>query len=257
MSGISQAELRRIAQIYIREVFADRLRQQGFWGQDGNDFSWYRLVNSQVVHSIQFFTRYTSIPVILEIGFGFHPLFITPSFHKGPYLYETPGTELMFGQYQILKQSNRIYSPNILINCPADEHMGRDILDRIFSIMDPIQTPLDCYTAHKSSRAEQIQHKQWFFTTPQFVDEVVYWNDRQLYPFCCEYVTGMLRYMDCVQQSGRRLRKNDKETVEKLKNLYCILFEDKRDEHLEQLKEMERQTLFLLAKHTGIQGATD
>ena len=47
-------------QRFMREVMADRLREEGFVSYKGEDIHWYRLVNNEVVQAIYFVTRHTA-----------------------------------------------------------------------------------------------------------------------------------------------------------------------------------------------------
>ena len=65
-------------QRYIREVMAQRLREEGFASYKGEDIHWYRLVNNEMVQCIYFVTRDTHLHSFVDIYYGCHPLFICP-----------------------------------------------------------------------------------------------------------------------------------------------------------------------------------
>ena len=255
-------------QRYVREVMADRLRENGFTSRKGEDINWYRVIDNDVIQAVYFATRHTALPSFLDIGFGSHPFFIPPLFYKGPYLHAGPGYEQYYvavpeiipGSYpygmmrsQISGMSNRVYrSPDVQIMCPTDLNYGRDILDQVLLVLDRIQTPRDCYLSHKTWREREIENGSWMTMSPYFVDEVVYWDDGALLPFCKEYVFGMIEILEQAAQTGRFYRKSDELRLGELRQLREFLSNGDRDGHLNMLKEREKQVQLLLAKNTGI-----
>ena len=69
-------ELFEHMQRYAREVFAERLRQEGFSSYKGQDVHWYRIVNNEVIQAI-YFVAFNSAPcTFAEIKYGCHPFFV-------------------------------------------------------------------------------------------------------------------------------------------------------------------------------------
>lgn len=60
------------ARRYIEEVFAERLRSEGFVCADNNSFCWYRIVNEKIVNSIIFCSTWVNLPLMLSMGYGIH-----------------------------------------------------------------------------------------------------------------------------------------------------------------------------------------
>lgn len=253
MANVKKSELFRHAQRYIQEVFAERLRQQGFLSYKGENIHWYRLVNDQVVQAIYFVTRHVALPVSMTIGCGCHPLFIPPVFQKSPYMYAEPGNEQIYLRYPIVGSMNTVYRiPDALIECPADEYKGSNILDGVLSLLDSVQTPFACYETHKEWRKGQIENGTWFTMSPFFADEVIYWEDKSLYPFCKEFIAGYIGILNDVKQSGGFLLRSDHNELARLIKLKEVFDENRRHEYLQTLCERERETLRMIRKYTTI-----
>lgn len=268
MLNNSRTQLFEHTQRYIREVFSECLRQEGFVSYRDEGIHWYRLVNSEVVHAVYFISRHGSLPAMLEIRYGCHPLFIPPIFQRSPYLYADPGYEQMsdiipeitpgstpygFSRSFIHKSCNEIYRvPDVLIHCPADHHKGLDILEQVFTVMADINTPVACYEAHKKGQKAQIENNSWFTTTSYFADEVLYWEDRPLYPFCMDFISGKSNYLQAVAKNGKLTRKADQEELARLTELKGAFFENYREAYLEKFREREKENLRLLEKYTSI-----
>lgn len=247
----SQNALFEHAQRYIREVMAPRLKEEGFVSYKGEDIHWYRLVSNEVVQAVCFTTRHTVLPMLLSISFGYHPLFITPVFQKSPYMQCMPGNERLFCGYMIQKSANQYsYAPDILVTCPSDPEKGVDILEEVFAILNQAKTPLTCYKMHKVWRKEQIENDLYLDMTTQFVDEVLFWEDKELYPYCKKYILCMTEILKKAQETGKYYFKTHKEELGRLLAMNDVF--SNREQYLQVLKEREQKTLQLLEKYTGI-----
>ena len=190
MKKISSIALRTHVQNYIRATLADQLLNAGFVSRKDNACCWYRVQGNAVVQSIYFFTHFSDLPTFLEIGFGCHPLFLTPVFPTNPLMRDLPGNEILYPMYILMDRSNKhCYSDDILISCPEDEQYGRKLIDAIIDVLNAVTSPQDCYELHKQWRQREIENDSWINVSTHFVDEVVFWDDRELYPFCENYVS--------------------------------------------------------------------
>ena len=246
-------------QQYIREVYAERLRKAGFYSYKGEDIHWFRLVNNEVIHAVYFVADYPSFPVMLEIGYGCHPLFIPPILQHGPVMHPKPGYEQM---HNIIRElipgsmphgvqrslihglTNRIYRvPDVMVSCPADEHTSQCILQNVLSELEPINTPFDCYKAHKHWRNTQIESGSWMTMTTYFVDEVLYWEDEALYPYCMDYVSGKLEWLEGVQRMGKLTKKADRDELVQLQALKAVFLNEGRKKYVQELQDRKSKTL--------------
>lgn len=253
MASKSEKNLKQHAQRYIRAVMAEQLRKEGFVSKNGEDISWYRVINGKTIHAIYFFTRHKQLPMFLNIGYGCHPLFITPEFPQSPYFYAMPGNEVIYPRYPIIKHANQFcYSDDILISCPADEYKGSDILENVFLDLQEGRTERDCYELHKKWRSGAITNDIWFDVSPQFVDEVIYWNDEKLFSYCKNYIIGRTGLLEKAKERSKLGKKLNTE-LEYLQILKSALNDGKREVHLQLLAQRKLDTVRLLNKHTEIQ----
>ena len=209
------SELFEHAQRYIREVFASRLREEGFSSYKGDDIHWYRLINNEVVHAVYFTTRHAALGAFMTIQYGCHPLFIPPIFQKSPYLSSEPGYEQMLHRIpepvpnstedgiigtHLWGEYNRPYRyPDSLIMCPDNDNKGLDVLEMIFPVIDAIKTPDACYEMHKKMRKRQIENDSSMTMSSYFVDEMLFWEDHEVYEYCRKYVEHMMYYQNYIQ----------------------------------------------------------
>ena len=244
--------LREHVQRYIRATVSDRLREQGFVSKDNDDIHWYRVVNGEVVHAIYFSTAHTWLPVTLDIGYGCHPLFITPQFPSSPYVRYAPGNEVSYPRYILLApHCNICYSEDILVTCPEDESVVHDILTNIFSVLNSVVSPRDCYDLHKEWRKGQIENNLWIDVSPWFVDEVVFWEDWELYPFCQLYI----QREEILLQNALKKNPKSKQFIEELEYLQILkrsIIDGQRDVHMRILEKRKKITIKLLERNTGI-----
>lgn len=255
-------------QRFVQEVFADQLRKAGFVSYKGEDINWYRLVNGDVLQTVYFYTRHKPLPAAVEIGYGCHPLFVPPLFQKGPYLHAEPGYERSFhgipeivpGGHTdgmmgtvLIGSSNYPYRiPDILVDCPKDnpKEFGQSILNQIFKVQEHIQTPRECYEAHKKWNQK---YGSSLTMSPYFADEAVFWADTTIYPHLMdEYLVPFIALLESAEQSGRYYRREDAEHLKMLRILKDVIVNGKRDEHLLRLQEQEERTIRMLEKYTSI-----
>lgn len=255
-------------QRYIREVMADRLQQAGFVSRKGEGINWYRIVNEEVIQTVYFRTSKKYVPVWLEIGYGAHPFFIPPLVHKGPHLGEHLGYEQCYNRIPKLtpvsegpsiqasvlwKESNSIYrQPDVMVLCPADEYRGRDILEQVLQTLEPLQSARSCYDAHKRWREKEIENGALLTMSPYFVDEVIYWDDRALLPYCRTYISSMIKVLERAEKTGKFYFKSHAEHLQQLRFLKDYVEPYRREEYLHILKEREETVLALLKKNTGL-----
>ena len=253
-------------QRYVREVMADRLRSEGFVSYKDEDIHWYRLVDNEVIHAVYFITRSTALNSFFDIRYGCHPLFIPPVFQKSPYLREMLGYEQMndrvpellsgstdfgFHGLMLLGLFNRPYRvPDVLINCPRDKHDGLDVLEPIFPFMDTLRTPNACYKMHKARREREIENGNMVSMSAYFVDEVLFWDDRELHPYCREYIKNRMFRLRYLQETGGRSSKLEQQELGRIALLSKVFEEGCQQEYLQTFDERSKRTLELLEKYT-------
>ena len=195
-------------------------------------------------------------------------MFIPPVFQKSPYFYGMPSDEQMYGRVpEIIPGStfhgfhplllhgvwNRTYRiPDIMISCPQDKNNGLDILELVFPTLDKTQTPYACYEMHRSRREERNDYGFGFEPASPFIDEALFWEDKNIYPYCHEFTKRFGAYLQSVKDRGKPLGKIFTEELDNLLRQQRVFEEGCRDEHLQFLKEREQKNFKLLEKYTGI-----
>lgn len=264
----SQSMLFDHMQRYVQEVFAQRLRQAWFASYNGEGIHWFRLVNDEVLQAIYFVCRNATLQSTIEICYGCHPLFIPPVFQKSPYMYALPGYEQMndfipetipgstpygFEHLRLVGMYNRPYRvPDVLILCPADKNYGLDILEKLLPVMDNISTPYACYEMHKKRREQEIKNGNMFSLSSYFIDEVLFWEDEALYPFCTQYVTEQVACLQKLQTCSELKRRDDREHLKRLLVLQDVFSQNNRDAYMYELQCRAHKNRILLMKHTGL-----
>lgn len=248
----TSSELREHAQRFIRATVAEQLREQGFISKGNDDINWYRVVNGDVIQVIYFFTQHPYLPMTLQIGYGCHPLFITPLFPTGAHLQCMPGNEVLYPRYILMGQQNNFcYSKDILVTSPEDSSLIMDLLNQIFSALDSVTSPLACFQTHKHWRQKEIENNSWIHVSTHFVDEVIFWEDQDLYPFCKRYIFAREKLL----QDALLKQPASKKFADELRYLQLLkqaIIDGKRDEHILRLSERTERTIRLLEKHVGI-----
>ena len=255
-------------QRFVREVFSERLRQEGFVSYKDEDVHWYRLVNDEVIQAVYFVTRHTTLHTTVDIYYACHPLYIPPILQKSPYMYSLPGYEQMddsipetvpgstpygFESLRIYGMYNRPYRiPDVLITCPQDKNNGLDVLEKLFPVLDSITTPYDCYLMHKKRRAREIESANFWNMSSYFVDEVLYWEDETLYPFCRTYVEDTAVCFENLRAEKKLTRREDQELLLRLQRLKAVFHDGSLLAYKEELINREHKNLYLLQKYAGI-----
>lgn len=268
MGKVTNAELFAHVQRFVREVYADQLRQAGFSSYKGEDIHWFRLVNNEVIHAVYFVTNYAGFPAMLEIGYGCHPLYIPPILQRSPYIRPMPGNEQMYHEIPELIPgsmphgiqrsllnglTNKIYRvPDVMVYCPADGDTCQNILEKVLSVLDSIRTPAACYEAHKRWRGTQLENGTWLTMTPYFVDEVIYWEDQSLYPYCISYVNGKIDWLEHTMRDGKLARKADQEELSQLYAIREVFRNNERQKYRQELSDKATKHLSMLQKYTPI-----
>lgn len=232
------------AQNYVRAIMAEELRQRGFVSKNGMDLHWYRIIDGKVIQTVLFYTRWAAIPIIMGIAYSSHPLFIAPEYPSNVYLSSMMRSREAVnpGRMIIKEENNAVFLPDAAVTCPNDSFKGLDILLSILEKLENIKSVEACYSYHKQeylSVAECLsvpRENAFKLISTDFMDEVVYVDDRELYPNCeSRIITELQRYEKA--QSVRKLWNVEKADIESLTRLRAAIMQNKRMEHLIHLQE--------------------
>ena len=248
------------AQAYIREVLAEQLIQQGFVSRRGQDIHWYRVVNGEILQAVLFNTQWAALPLLLTISYSCHPLFITPEFPKSVHVSSLLRSIEAFnpGRYIFKQHNNMVYAPDIAVTCPNDKYKGADILADTLSMLNSVSSIEQCYMIHKEHYIKvaeicNLPPEELFWNiSPDFMDEVVYLNDVEMYPYCERRIISELNRLGKAQEI-RKLHNVEKAELESLEHLKNAVIEGKRDAHLAILAERRLESIRKLKRQTGIE----
>ncbi|MBQ3505023.1 MAG: hypothetical protein IJA75_10040 [Oscillospiraceae bacterium] len=234
------------AKNYIHAVMADSLRQEGYVSKDEKDLHWYRVINGDVLQAVFFYTHWAALPMFMAIGYSCHPLFITPEYPKNVHMPSMlRSLEAVNPGKQLVKQNgNTVYSPDAAITCPADHFRGADILESILDQLNDIRTVEQCYAVHKQRYRQAAEllnlsrEEMYHNLSTDFMDEAVFLDDQELYPYCSACIPKELaRYARA--QETRKLWNIEKYELNALNHLKEAIIDKKREEHLAYLQERQ------------------
>lgn len=261
-------ELFEHMQRYTREVFADRLRKEGFSSYKGQDVHWYRIVNNEVIQAVYFVAFNCTPCTFAEIKYGCHPLFVPPIFQKSPIINDlwdhvqisefipevVPGSTT-YGVDRLLLYSeynNRPYRvPDALIMCSPDQNNGLDVLEKLLSVLNRTTTALACYEFHKEL-SRQLSAPDFRIWSTYFVDEALYFEDKELFPCCREFARNEAWQLENAIEKGFHIPKMYRQSWERGSILNQVFESGNFEEHLHALQERAQQNLRLLERNTGI-----
>lgn len=133
----------------ISGIYAKTLEEAGFKSYNGENLSWYRVVNGEVLHSVYFISLY-NFPLCFSISYGMHPLYLPARIPEK--LYISIGTMQQLATevrkmfiHPILTRSKFLY-PGTGINCLDLPQKGTEILtDFIFPFLENGLTEQSAY----------------------------------------------------------------------------------------------------------------
>lgn len=240
---------------YIHEVMSDQLISRGYVSRNNEGLHWYRIINGNLLQAIYFYSQWATMPILMGIGYGCHPLFIAPEYPRGIHIGSMMrSSEALNPGRMIMKQGNKgCYSNEIAVSCPDDPYHGADILTDILLRMDQIQNIEECYRTHKQARIRVMQQLGLPETdafrniSTDFMDEVVYFNDRELFPACTSRITSELERYERAQ-TVRKLRKVEKADIDALMRLKTAIIDSNRETYIQYLQEQHQKNLSQLIK---------
>lgn len=228
---------------YVQEFYAKRLTEEGFVSLDENDFRWCRIINGEIFNSVCFFTRYSTVPVWLQIGYGMHPFFREPYIPKHPYIYDLHEHEEIFSQQFLFNlgsnsltvEDNESDSLVVCINQESKETYTFDNI--ILPRLEKGKTIEDCYALHKQHYMNLTFYpveQRFGYLSETFIDEAIYVDDREVYPYLLPTLDKYIR----LYQDHIRRKPNNKEYLETYalqERLKSVLEDGGREEYLAEL----------------------
>lgn len=205
MSKLLNINKKEELQHCAKKIYAERLRQAGFISYNEEDLSWYKVMNRQVIHTVYLFSMHTSIPLLLTVGYGCHPLFIPAPIPQKIAFGDIPDDEVM----RWVRKPSAKYATydDTLVLCHSSEKCGEEILDEnVFPELDVAATEESAYELHRDRCIKKVSEckKRGELASLQIVgsewlaDEAIYFDDREIQQLM---VPQLIRQRDSAENS--------------------------------------------------------
>ena len=250
----TRKDKKEMIQRCARGIYAEKLRNAGFVSYKGEDLSWYKVVGKDVIHSVYIFSSWDMMPLLLQIGYGVHPLFIPAPIPQKVVFHSTWSDEVM--QEVFADAKRRIYDEKTEVMCFSTKEMGAELLDTdVFPIFKQAKTKETTYEFHKQKcldlirrikeenpNAEiQIMGSNWL------VDEAIYFDDNNMQ----EMLLNQLYHQKEWLQSSKIPPQREKRLTWLCAQLNAIEG-GKREEFLELLEGRKKRFIGELQRKLGI-----
>ena len=250
------------AKRYIQEVFENRLREEGFTCPDDKLLCWYRVKNQELLNTIIFYSSWPQMPLFLQIGHEFTPLFTEPIYIKNVNFNASLNFRHdIFWSKQNLEslakhaENLRPYSPDSWVYAPG--HGGRGIYtfdEVLLPMFEQTETIEDCYTSHKQYHLEKkprFGSSLFGEASREFIDEAIYLDDVEVYPYCKARIERALNLYTILVEK----KPNDKALKDALDHwtkLKIALLDGERKAYLDSLELRKAKNIAKLHKKFGI-----
>ena len=237
-----------------RGIYAEKLRNAGFVSYKGEDLSWYKVVNSEIVQTVYLFSSWGMTPLLIQIGYGVHPLFIPAPIPQKIIFNESSNDEVM--QKVFDKEKHRIYDSETCVMCCDTKEMGSELLDTdVFPVFKQAKTKETTYEFHKQKCLDLIQRikeenpdsQMQTIGSNWLVDEAIYFNDNEMQEKLLDQLHRQVKRL----QSRTISPQGEKRLAWRCAQLNAI--EDgKREEFLELLEGRKKRFIGELQRKLGI-----
>ena len=252
------------ARNYIAAVFEKRLREEGFTCPNDKLLCWYRVQGNQILNSIIFFSPWSNLPLMMEIGYGIHPLFSEPVFTNSVHFTKRPSCDDCFLEEPIIENAPinsmgySIYSPEILVDAPGHPGKGIYTLDQIIlPKMAQVHSVEDAYVFHKKRRQDSCVPPVYDPQNPLgsmskcFIDMALYSGDSELYPYLMTVVNRKAVWYR--QQAGQNPNKKElAKQADEWEALLTAFTDEGRRKYLEHLCMCKAKNIQYLKKKLGV-----
>lgn len=203
------------AREYIKEIWADQLRSEGFVCPDDKLLCWYRVVNHEIIHYISFYTQWSGFPFFLHVSIAACPLFFLPGTLSKVYTNDGPRThELNKGlTLQNNSSSMTLFSDDNYVYAPQEEGRGISKLhSEILPWLNKIQTVEQCYQTYKADHSRGHETRHFDFSFPlSFIEMAIYFQDVEMWDACRPKAERITRICidDCAQYPRNEEKKKN------------------------------------------------
>ena len=241
----------RHASEYIAAVFKEALMNSGFVCPDENLLCWYRIKSTEIVNSIVFCTRFSTLPLFLEINYGIFPTFEMPIHIDGVVCNENPDEELFTYRCIVEDYPNggtkSPFSETILVNAPTQGGRGlHTFTELILPQMDHIETIQEAYIFHKNRRANHPLVQTNPSASPfgelskTFISMALWADDKEMYPYAISQINRAVTLYQKLSAKYPR-RKNYAQEFSGWKRLQEVFSTGDRDSYLVELSQKMEQ----------------
>ena len=234
-------------QIWARTYFAEHLREKGFVSWRGEDLSWYKLVNNEVLLTVYLFNSSPYWLLHPNLAYGTHAAFVRPAMPESITLRDFGGPNTEQHSVMFFDTPQRQMSDDIPV-------MQTDTLDggylkfekMVWPMMSRIKTLEDAYLPFRKRYIKNSQGRgrkyanEFPVATLDFMDEAIWLNDKEMMDYCAN---DLKIYYD-----GTYFRK-ERPRIEKQMD---AVYYGKRDEYLRYLQQCREKILHKLQKEAGL-----
>lgn len=177
MTSLSKNKKELLADYYdvIKPHYADFLQELGFVSYRDDLVHWF-LLREDLLIAFQFQTEDTSYTLSMTPVLTAYPLFLDTPISSA--LYNENNQSVPMHMSLIRKKDT--YRNRLALFYPHGENFGADWVKRLLPVfVEQIRTARDAFELHKT--AYQIMHPMMWIA-PEFVDEVIYFNDEAMRP---------------------------------------------------------------------------
>ena len=246
--------LKQHATRYIEAVYADALKRAGFVCPDDDLLCWYRLQSAQIVNSIIFYTRWSSLPVLLDIGYGIIPLFEMPLRIKGVVFNKQIEEEILTNPLNgRIEGAKTIFLDDVQAYAP----LGSRTLEVILPEMNRIQTIEEAYSYHKNLRLNDPTAKslatdgygKWGPLSRTMINMALWLDDQEMYPHAIFTADRNVAIYDAICRKHPNKTECCRE-LESWQRLQKVLKEGTRDAYIAELsRRVEINTQLVKARY--------
>lgn len=237
-------------QIWARTYFADHLREKGFVSWRGEDLSWYKLVNNEVLLTVYLFNVMPYWLMEPCLGYGTHAPFIRPAMPEKIKLPDCGGFNTEQHSVMFFDTPKITMSDDIPIMYTATPDGGyRKFEETIWPMMSRIQTLEDAYQPFRKQYVESNEERNRKYpecagnfpvATLGFMDEAIWLNDKEMMDYCANDLK--------IFYNGSYHRK-ERPRIEKQMD---AVYYGKREEYLQYLQQRREKILRKLQKEAGL-----
>lgn len=239
-----------LLQKWARAYFADHLREKGFVSWRGEDLSWYKLVNNEVLLTVYLFNSSPYWVLFPCLGYGTHAPFVRPAMPEKITLTDCGGANTEQHSAMLFDTPQRPMADDIPVMQTAAPDGGyRKFEETLWPMMSRIQTLDDAYQPFRKRYIEVNERRnretpeyagQSAVATMDFMDEAIWLNDTEMMDYCAN---------DLKLFYANSYHRKERPRIEKQMD---AVYYGKRDEYLRYLEQRKEKILRKLQKEAGL-----